>query len=655
MPARRSFRVLPIIRSVRTRWRLRMVLRGLSIVLGAGFLAFLLSAYGLEATRFSPSAVTTFRILAWVLVALLFYLFLIRPLLRRVSDDQVALYLEEREPSLEAAILGAIQVETGVVNQASPALLERLVERAVDKAREVDYGRRIDRRGLYQGSAVLSLLTLALLLFAFFGPTGIRYGMTALVLPTTEAAEVSPYSIAVSPGDITVARGSDQVVTAELVGFESDDVSAFTRGNGGDPFNRISMLPADSGKFEVFLLNMAEETEYFVEANGVRSPTYVIEVEDLPYVEAMSHTYHFPSYTGLSPREVEEGGDIAAIVGTRVEMSIRPTMQTPGGQLVTADSVFGELSLEPDGTLVGELVVSKDGTYRIELARVDGRMVAASPEFTIDVLDDLAPSVVISDPGRDSQASAIEEVFIEAKADDDYGVRELRLVYSVNGEPEDTVFLFQGGGSPLSEVSVGHTLFLEEWELEDGDVISYYASALDNRNGRPEEALSDIYFITVRPFRRDFRQAEQGQQGGQQQGQGGGQQQGAGQGFQGSLSELQREVVAATFNLVRDEARYTSEELSENVVSVALAQGRVRDEVASLLVQMNTRGISESDPHFQEIANLLPLAIQDMELAEGLLREESTKDALPPEQRALRILQKAEETYERFVGQQQGG
>ncbi len=46
----------------------------LSIVLGAGFLAFLLSAYGLEAARFSPAAVTGLRVVTWGIVLLLTYL-----------------------------------------------------------------------------------------------------------------------------------------------------------------------------------------------------------------------------------------------------------------------------------------------------------------------------------------------------------------------------------------------------------------------------------------------------------------------------------------------------------------------------------------------------------------------------------------------------
>ena len=88
-------RVLPIIRRIRRRWRLRISIRGTAIVLAAGFLAFALSAYGLEALRFSAAALTGLRITVWATVVVLAGIFLVRPLLRRLTDEQVALYLEE--------------------------------------------------------------------------------------------------------------------------------------------------------------------------------------------------------------------------------------------------------------------------------------------------------------------------------------------------------------------------------------------------------------------------------------------------------------------------------------------------------------------------------------------------------------------------------
>ena len=142
------------------------------------------------------------------------------------------------------------------------------------------------------------------------------------------------------------------------------------------------------------------------------------------------------------------------------------------------------------------------------VAALGGERVEASPQYTIDVLTDQPPSVMFVKPGRDATANAIEEMFLEALADDDFGVRTLSLSYSVNGGPEETVSLFNSDEGGSKEVSAGHTLFLEEFELEPGDFVSYYGTAGDNQLGAAREIKSDLYFIQVRAFRRDFRAAQ---------------------------------------------------------------------------------------------------------------------------------------------------
>ena len=114
-------RILTMVRQIRRRWRARIAIRGMAIVLGASFLAFLLSVYGLEVARFSASSVMWFRGILWFVVAAVTARFLIWPLARRVSDEQAALYLEENEPSLEASVLGALETASGS-DQTSEAL-----------------------------------------------------------------------------------------------------------------------------------------------------------------------------------------------------------------------------------------------------------------------------------------------------------------------------------------------------------------------------------------------------------------------------------------------------------------------------------------------------------------------------------------------------
>ena len=114
-------------------------------------------------------------------------------------------------------------------------------------------------------------------------------------------------------------------------------------------------------------------------------------------------------------------------------------------------------------------------------------------------------------------------------------------------------------------------------------------------------------------------------------------------------------MVAATYNLVRDRERYSESEFQENLVSVRLAQGRAREQVAGLLQRLRARGLG-NDSEFQKIAELLGEAIAEMEAAEEILESGELQEAISPELRALLHLQKAEENYEVEVSQgQQGG
>ncbi|HUF75406.1 MAG TPA: DUF4175 family protein, partial [Longimicrobiales bacterium] len=633
-------RVFDVVRGVRWRWRTRQVLRGLVWVGGLTGLVVFASAWGLERLRFAPEWVVAFRYLTWGTLFVSTFLFLIRPFLRRVTNSQVALYLEEHEPTLEHSMVSALDEHPDF----SPKLQERVVEVALERARHVRYGRRVEQGRLYRFAGALTALVVLALGATLLGPAHLRHAIAALLVPTTDAASVNPYSIGVTPGDVTIPRNSDQMVTATLAGFDAADASIFTRTASDGGFQRMTMVPGVDGGFEAFLLAVPERMEYFVESSGVRSPTFTVEVADLPYVGRLDLTYHYPSYTGLPPRVVENAGDVAALPGTVVELRIQPTMSAPGGQLMLDHEAGGELTLQDDGTFVTRFTVGENSYYSIELARANGELVPASPEYTIDTLRDLDASISFSRPGRDDTASPIEEFYLEMNATDDYGVRDVRLVYTVNAGPEDTITVFQTSGPPLSEVSPAHTLFLEEYQLEPGDLVAYYAIARDNRPN-PTPATSDIYFITIRPFERAYRQAEQGGGGG---GGAGGQQ-------ETPLSELQRQIIAATFNLIRQRSSYSESEFRENVNSVGLSQGRLMEQVGTLLQRMQNRGLTQSDQGFRDVSTILPQAVEAMRRAQADLEALELRGALPDEQEALRYLQQAEETYERVVQQQQGG
>jgi Domain of unknown function (DUF4175) len=634
--------LIGIIRQIRRRWRIKLALRGAAMVAALMVAVFLAAALGLESSRFAPGLILTFRVLLPLALLALVGLFFIRPLLRRVSDEQVALYLEEHEPSLQAEIISA--VEASRMPGTPSTLVKRLVDSAVEKARALEDGRRVERKPLNAYAGAVSLVVIATLALFWFGPAYLRHALSALVLVSRSVEAAVPYKIEVKPGNVNVPKGADQAITAELLGFSADQPVLMVRKTADGPFERVPLIREDT-KFQGMLFDLAGSLDYFVEAGGVRSTTFRLNVVDMPYVQKLELEYHFPAYTGLEPRKIEDGGDIAVLRGTEVRVKIVPTMPTKAGQIAINEQQPAGLTLGADGTLAGKFVVDKDGFYRVELDAPTGERVTASPQYTIDVLTDQPPTVSIAKPGRDSNASPIEEVFIEARAEDDFGIRDLELVYSVNGAAEKSVRLFDGA-KRLPEVSAGHTFYLEELDVSPGDFVSYYARAADNdavQGGK--KATSDIYFVQIRPLKKDFRRAES------QAGGGGG----GGQDNQvGALSQQQRQIISATFNINRDRKKMTAEKLKESSVVVALSQSKLREQVEGLLTRMNSR-LVEQDPAFKKIAELLPQAVTAMSAAEGKLRAPDPQAALEPEQKALQILQKAEEEYEVQISMQRGG
>lgn len=644
-----------VVRTVRNRWRLRHALRGLLLSSGALLAAVGIGALAVDRWPLGAASLTIFVVALFAGAAVVVVRALVRPLVRRVGDREVALYLEEREPELRAEILTAVEtLDSGVEGADEGGLLDGLVHAAVVRARGVEGGRRVDRDPLRKLSWGTGAAAVALLLLLLADPLGLRESLPRVVQPWTAVEAAPTLAVRVMPGDTVVARGSELRLGAELLGFEAERVEVAVRTVGGERWERWPMIRGEGRDDHEFVLFRIEEPiEYFAEAEGVRSGTHRVAVVDLPYVSRLELELHHPAYTRLPPEHVENGGDLAVLPGTRVEVRAHPTIAVPAGRIVLEGA--DDVTLEPaDGSaLAGQFRVDRAGYYRIDLEDGSGRVHRASPDHVIDLIEDLPPVVSIAEPGRDLRSTSVEEVYVEVHAADDHAVAALELEVAVNGGEPRTIPLLRDGGAHTREVSVGHTFFLEELDLEPGDLVAYHARARDAApDAEVREARTDLFFIQIRPFSQEFRQADQGAGGMQGDGQGG-------EEMSGQLSRRQREIVTATFNVERDRRGYASGELEENVATIALAQERLEQEVATLVRRLAERGIGAADPEMQRVAEELPRAAEAMRDALEELHAVRAADALAPEQRALQHLLRAEAAFRevqlRWEEQQQGG
>ena len=118
------------------------------------------------------------------------------------------------------------------------------------------------------------------------------------------------------PGNKTIPRGADQTITAKLIGFQADQAVLMVRKSPTAAFERMPLV-RNNDNYEGTLFDVAAPMDYMVEAVGVRSTVYSLKVADMPYVQKLQLEYHFPAYTGVAPRKIEDGGDIVLVLSIR--------------------------------------------------------------------------------------------------------------------------------------------------------------------------------------------------------------------------------------------------------------------------------------------------------------------------------------------------
>jgi hypothetical protein len=641
--ADRSGELRTVLASVRARWSRRAFLRAWmlgAMTAGAMLLVGLLAVW-LIAQEGLPLVfvVATVGLVAGVALSLAFL-----PLRRQPTDRQIARFIEEQAGGLDEVIVTAVdKIGTGKDTPAGP-VVDLLVDAAIRAAHGVDPRRVVTRDSMLRaavGGAIGSAVFAAA--FWLFAPSASRaIGVAgAYLFP-------SFYAIEVTPGSIKVREGQPVTVTARIPGIEGGMVPTIVVGRG-EAARSARMSGTSGDAFTITLNNITASFPYVVTAGSARSKEFDVEVIRPVRVSRIDVKYDYAPGLGLEPHTEEDGGDIFAPAGTKVRLTITADKPVARGQVTLAEGPSIALAGH-NQVFTADLVVTRDGSYRVALNDVDGLSNEGSTEYFIRMLNDRPPDVRILRPAGDKEVSPLEEVLIEARADDDYGVRSLELVVKSAAGKEKIVPL---GGATRGPVTVGlHTVFLEDLNVKPGDVVTYHARATDVGRGRkPTESRSDIFFLEVKPYEEEFVASES--QGGGMSGQ------------ETGLEELiaqQKDIMAATWKLdARSRRGGAGAQSAPDVKAVGDAQTALKsktEEVAAQMAGMMAAQRRRQGPQGRGLTrpgdDPLPRAIDAMGRAAGELSRLRVATALPHEEQALaELLKAASEIRRRQVAMQQ--
>ncbi|HJT76882.1 MAG TPA: DUF4175 family protein [Gemmataceae bacterium] len=394
---------------------------------------------------------------------------------------------------------------------ATPGLVRALAADTGQRTRGLDFRGLVPWRSLrWLGVGLAGLAVVFLVLLARYGE--LRTAALRLFLLPAHYTQLQ-----VKPGDQAIKVGSDLAVETTLSGRPVRNADLLYRPTGSaDDWTKVSLAPPDaapsqklSGTLQTSLKNCQNDVEYRVVAGPVESPTYHVTILRPLVLKQVEATVEAPAYTRRPVTTVKEG-NFKVIAGSRVRFQFTLDREPRAARLVFLGSDHKPLDLHVGGKqLTGELTaVAKDVDYEIAAEAADGMRLDPA-RFRIGVQPDRKPTVRFTRPQDQIEVTPSTEVHMKVEAADDFGLSAVGVVFQVGSGPKQTLFLRRDPDQPTT-FKAEVVLPLEDQQVGFQDGVTYYAYAEDNHPDKAQRGTTELQFIDIRPYKRDYQMLETG-------------------------------------------------------------------------------------------------------------------------------------------------
>jgi len=452
------------------------------------------------------------------------------------------------------------------------------------------------------------LIALTLLVFAHFFDASkkFRYQFADWILGESTGFYVAPKPMEIARNEdlevFVTPRRWDQQCTIHFM--QEGKKVEFPMNASGD--NRSGFVFYD----------VVEDFQFRIETQALTSPWHSVIAYDPPVIDLFQLSVDPPVYSGVQPEYHDELKDLEFLEGTLLSFDLagesidKLEVQIGGGslELQKGDTKTFGFDIRPDENSPLRFVMYNDTGHRAQTETV---------EYT--VLPDESPVVEWIEPGEDITVKPKDVVPLELFVADDFGLDAVILNLSISGTRQTSIALYEPDPSSVLgpiEINLFETLDLFEMEVLDGDVISYSATAMDNKQPKPNLVRSEVFFIEVRVEKEPIKlEGMDGEREAQEVD------------VRALVIELKRLIrdTYAALGLPPDENRFANQEIGADLASL-------RDVIETVMVQAAPILTQQGQEHLMEF---LIRAREAMERAETMINSNATDLAIAPEEQAL--------------------
>jgi hypothetical protein len=463
----------------------------------------------------------------------------------RYNPTRTAVLVEQRLGVSNSQLINAVQFCAGAGPQQSPALVEATIREGNELAGSLKLKKIADTAPLKLAMRNLALVAFAVLI-VLLGSPGIFYaGIPRYLAPYAYHPPFTTLVFKVKIEPERVLFGQRAIINAAVAG-DSDlaQASIVFVDDNDKPEQRVAMrrknvVSANAANADnaspaaqfTLVIDRAQTTRrFYIETPRGQSKLYTLNVLPVPQFKDSTVRLVYPAYTKW-PADTQplDGSGIRVLEGTDAAISITSNLPLSGGTLTftpkpaaddedqdavddTVSTVGDDPPTEPieyeltprtdDPTIADvTLPIRFDGTFEITLRAFDGT--PSSSQLVGDVIPvpDRRPRIDIIDPPQTVMVPTNHVLDVQIAADDDIGISKLQITRAVNGWASSTAPLpFEGSDGNTARTGARYTFDLPALGVQPGDVITYFATAFDNRgkpNGPHQSADSEIHLIQV--------------------------------------------------------------------------------------------------------------------------------------------------------------
>jgi hypothetical protein len=455
----------------------------------------------------------------------------------------VAQRIERRFPDIDQKLLTAIEP---IKPNESEFLRSKLIEETLLHAQSQHWETVVPKWKL---GTLWSLQWL--LLGATIAASWMLQTKSTGVLNASDRSGIRGFEWTVEPGSTQIEKGSDLLVSVRFSDDFSDDLLLIAESPSGESQSVRMQRSLRDPIASATIRKIKEPLRYRIESVSKNSERFEVGVFEHPAVLQSDASIQSPAYAQQDDKTISNTRRVSIVDGAQIRWSLKLNKPVVSAEWIDEKGQSTLLEGNPQNLIEYSIgnAPTESMRYRLKLTDAEGRSEKTAEEFVVKIIPNREPELKLIS-AVDQRVSAIQEMIVGARVQDDFGIHRTGIRVSVGDSEPSDVELISPGESTKKKSELQHLIDLESLQAKADQLVTYHFWTEDlDRDGQPRRIESEMYFAEVRPFEETFRETDASatQQRQEQQ-----QQQGSESAQQAEeLAELQKKILSATWNLLR--------------------------------------------------------------------------------------------------------